>query len=81
MNSMPMCDSEFAYVARNGSVITSTRCDFRDPVYVTCDYRTPWEAIMVDIAEMSGYHATVILPELPSFQGYDTLKFIIKWSE
>lgn len=73
-------DKPFSYVSSFGSEFSCPRCDFSEPISVT---ETPvslsgeaFKRILAkEVAEMIGYHATNILPELNGFQGYDCLKF------
>ena len=68
MNNKPFC-----HVCRHGTVFSATRCDFNDGVIVS--HVPKKELLAMDMAEMIGYHACVIHPELNGFQGYDCISF------
>jgi len=73
MNSKP-----FSYQSNWGTCFSCATCDFSTPIKVsrvplTVGIEIQW--FSRDLAEMIGYHATNILPELNGFQGYDTIKF------
>ena len=68
-----MNDKSFSHHCRYGTVFTATRCDFKDGVTVTQVPKK--ELLAMDTAEMIGYHARAIYPELNGFQGYDCISF------
>jgi hypothetical protein len=71
-----MNEKAFAYTSHHGTRFTSARCDFSTPIEV---HEKPKTALYVkDVAEMIGYHATNVWPQLNGFQGYDCLDFIEK---
>ena len=70
-----MNEKPFSYICRFGTQFTCPRCDFDAPVKVI----TPPKNIkqrMSDVAEMIGYHAVNIRPELNGFRGYDCIEFV-----
>ena len=69
-------ETPFSHNCRYGTVFSATRCDFRDGVIVTDIPKK--ELLAMDMAEMIGYHACAILPELNGFQGYDCISFDFK---
>jgi len=72
MNNKP-----FQYLAHCGTEFRCAKCDFSAPIYYHQYASSPCavEFLMNDIAEMIGYHAVNIRPELNGFAGYDCLKF------
>ena len=69
---------QFSYMSHWGTQFYCDTCDFSTPVTVTMsDEDMSRSLYSVDVAEMIGYHATNIWPQLNGFQGYDTIKFII----
>ena len=54
-----------------------SRCDFKEIIEVT-EAPEILPMMMGDVAEMIGFHATNILPQLNGFSGYDTLSFYFK---
>ena len=73
MNKKP-----FSYHSTYGARFECETCDFSTPVIVTLDDTDmPMRLYGNDVAEMIGYHATNIWPELNGFQGYDTIRFVI----
>lgn len=72
MNNKP-----FKYFAHCGTFFECEKRDLSAPIYYE-QYSSSPDAIsflMRDAAEMSGYHAVNIRPELNGFQGYDCLEF------
>lgn len=67
----------FSHYCRYGTKFTASRCDFRDGVEVS-DVPETQTQFACDVAEMIGYHAVNIRPELNGFQGYDCINWIIK---
>jgi hypothetical protein len=70
-----MNDKPFSYVSRNGTRFFCKRCDFRDEILYHSNHELGLGETMVNVAEMIGYHATVIHPGLNGFQGYDCVRF------
>ena len=71
-----MNEKPFTHHCCNGSRFQCDRCDFTKPIKVLD--KPPYEALFAaDVAEMIGYHAINIWPELNGFQGYDTIEFDI----
>lgn len=68
-----MNDKPFSFISRNGSHFTCKRCDFKGDIKVKTSVKKEFFAL--DVAEMIGYHATNIWPELNGFSGYDTIRF------
>lgn len=74
----PMNDMPFEHVSHNGTVFKCSRCDFKEPIYVSQPDESFWlNKLMVDISEMIGYHAMNIWNQLNGFQGYDTIEYKI----
>ena len=70
MNKKP-----FSYLSRYGTYFSSNTCDFSYGVNVS---DKPHEELFIsDVAEMIGFHAVNIRPELNGFSGYDCIKFRI----
>lgn len=70
-----MNDRRFGHNCHNGTVFESERCDFKTPVYYDMTGNITVQQLMTDVAEMIGYHATVIWPHLNGFSGYDAVRF------
>jgi hypothetical protein len=72
-----MNDKKFQYIGHCGTVFTCDRCDFSTPIRAesVASSSSGIEALVRDVAEMIGWHAVNIHPELNGFQGYDTLQF------
>ncbi len=70
-------DDPFEHLCSNGVRAVASRCDLKGGVTL----HVPRDATEVQIAEGSarvfGYHAGVVLPELPSFPGYDAVRIKI----
>lgn len=66
----------FSHYCRFGTRFGASRCDFRDGVSVMYDRPLTKEEAASDVAEMIGYHAVNIRPELNGFQGYDCIEWI-----
>jgi hypothetical protein len=69
-------DKPFQHTSRGGCVFTANRCDFHGGVIIYAPSEASGEQLYSDLAEMIGYHATVIHPRLNGFAGYDCIKFI-----
>jgi len=80
MNQQPMNERRFSHTSRGGTRFDCARCDFKGPIIVTIHPSRALDdatLLLRDTAEMIGYHAAVIRPELfGGFSGYDTLKFV-----
>lgn len=86
-----MNKKKFEYHSRNGTLFKCDTCDFSTPIDVYAQYDSfvkegvKFEAlsklILPDVAEMIGYHAINIHPELNGFAGYDCLRFNTKDSQ
>jgi len=70
-----MNDTPFEYEAANGTKFTCERCDFKEVINVKWMHETTDADFHLDIAEMIGYHAINVHPQLNGFQGYDVLNF------
>jgi len=71
-----MNDKPFSYTSHYGTEFVCDRCDFKTPLIVK-NQPSGGKQRMSDVAEMIGYHATNIYPELNGFQGYDCIQFSI----
>lgn len=69
----------FTYLAHHGTEFQASHCDFRDGVSCISHEDATQEQLMADVAEMAGYHAVNIWPELNGFSGYDCIRF--QWSQ
>ena len=78
----PMNEKSFEYLSHHGTTFKCSRCDLADTIWVIWPEDETgargleedayfWQ----DIAEMVGYHAVNIRPELNGFAGYDTFHF------
>lgn len=72
-----MNNKSFQYLSHCGTVFECAKCDFSAPIYVEVgggayDFV---DILIKDVAEMIGYHAVNIRPELNGFAGYDCLTF------
>jgi len=67
-------DKPFIHKSRYGTSFRAGRCDFQDGVVVTCRAKDPVQ-LASDVAEMIGFHATLIHPDLNGFSGYDCIDF------
>jgi len=72
-----MNNKKFEHTSHYGTHFTSERCDFKDGVTIQRSIHLDDVGFVTDIAEMVGYHATNILPELNGFQGYDAIRYNI----
>ncbi len=72
-----MNDKPFVHVSSGGTRFICERCDFTKPVKVHESASLTREGLMGDVAEMVGYHAVAIHPELNGFAGYDCITFEI----
>lgn len=80
-----MNKNKFEYHSSKGTIFVCDTCDFSTPITVYAHYDsfvkegvrflTVSKLVLPDIAEMIGYHAVNIRPELNGFQGYDCLRF------
>lgn len=70
-----MNEKSFSHHCRFGTKFSCERCDFNSPIKVE-DAPTDVTQRMSDVAEMIGFHATNIWPDLNGFQGYDCLQFV-----
>jgi hypothetical protein len=67
----------FDHVSHFGTKFVAPKADFSEGVII---YRTKHLGdvqFISDVAEMIGFHATNIHPELNGFQGYDCINFKI----
>ena len=68
----------FSHTSRYGTKFSASRCDFRGGVKVSICSDTTFAHLTSDIAEMIGYHAVAIRPDLhEGFSGYDCIEFTI----
>lgn len=75
----PMKDKAFQYISNHGTIFECSKCDFSTPIVVFGNASTKNKGLLVlDVAEMIGYHAVNIRPELNGFAGYDCLRFEYK---
>ncbi|OGD68908.1 hypothetical protein A3I18_00155 [Candidatus Campbellbacteria bacterium RIFCSPLOWO2_02_FULL_35_11] len=65
----------FDHTSRHGTRFFANRCDFEGGVKVYASGGISKENLMLDVAEMIGFHATNIWPQLLGFFGYDTIAF------
>ena len=73
MNAKP-----FSHTSTHGTLFSAQRCDFKGGVTVLVIADTPVKNVVSDIAEMIGYHAVAIRPDLhEGFSGYDCIEFTI----
>jgi len=68
-------DKPFEHICSNGTTFKCERCDFREPILVSSQPLGEFK-FANDVAEMIGFHATNIWPNLNGFQGYDTITFV-----
>lgn len=71
----PIGERSFSHSCRYGTRFECSRCDFAAPIRVINPPDSPAEQA-ADVAEMIGYHAAAIHPDLNGFAGYDTLQFV-----
>jgi hypothetical protein len=69
-----MNDKPFQHICQNGTEFRCTRCDFKTPIQIIGRPSSDTK-FASDVAEMIGFHAVTIRPELNGFQGYDCLQF------
>ena len=66
----------FSHASKNGTRFSALRCDFQGGVKVLVPADTSFTQLVSDIAEMIGYHAVAIHPDLhEGFTGYDCITF------
>ena len=66
----------FSHTSRYGTKFSASRCDFRGGVKVSICSDTTFAHLTSDIAEMIGYHACAVHPELhEGFSGYECIEF------
>jgi hypothetical protein len=72
-------DRPFEHNCRHGSKFLAGRCDFGGGVTAHVPSGLTDAELASDIAEMIGFHATMILDEgrLNGFRGYDNIRFTI----
>jgi hypothetical protein len=70
-------NKKFEHTCHYGTRFTSETCDFRNGVIVERSTYLDEVGFVTDIAEMVGFHATNILPELNGFQGYDAIRYTV----
>ncbi len=56
---------------------TASRCDFQSGVIIRTPKQYTETELAAAVAEMIGYHATAIWPELNGFSGYDSISWTI----
>lgn len=69
MNKKP-----FQYRSHFGTVFNCPTCDLSKPIVITD--APAFDLLLRDVAEMAGWHAVNIRPELNGFAGYDCLTFV-----
>ena len=65
-------ESSFSHHCHYGTMFVAKRCDFRGGVQAIGAPKDK-AAFASDVAEMIGYHAVNIRPELNGFSGYDCI--------
>ncbi len=75
-----LCDKPFTHLCRHGIQIDALRCDLRGGVTVRCQFESTTKHIAEAVAQAFGYHAAMILPDLLSFSGYNTVEIKIEKS-
>jgi hypothetical protein len=73
----PINDKPFTYETRSGAVFRCNTSDLRGDIRVT-GYSEEPAKFAVEVAEMASHHAIEVWPKLNGFQGYDTLRFILR---
>jgi len=72
-----MTERPFTHICRYGTVFGADRCDFKTGIIVS--HQPSKKALYVsDVAEMIGFHAINIHPQLNGFQGYDCIQWKLK---
>lgn len=72
---LPLAERPFSHSCGHGTTFECDRCDLSSVIRV---YDAPFnrQEFAADVAEMIGYHAAAIHPDLRTgFSGYNTLKF------
>jgi hypothetical protein len=72
----PMNELPFRHVSHNGTEFNCNRCDFKTPVYYIPFPGVSLPRLLTDLAEMVGWHALNICPNLNGFTGYDCVEFL-----
>lgn len=72
MNKKP-----FQYIGHCGTEFTCDNCELSKPILVKSYASSPNQLnfLLRDVAEMTGWHAVNIRPELNGFSGYDCIEF------
>jgi hypothetical protein len=73
-------NQRFSHICRNGTQFQADRCDFASGIihYIPATTQKDYPQLLAaDVAEMIGFHAVNIWPNLNGFQGYDCLRFVI----
>lgn len=71
-------DKPFSHISRNGIRFSAKRCDFKEEVTALIPPDTSLIEVMADVAEMIGYHAAAIRPDLhEGFSGYGNINFTV----
>ena len=68
--SEPLNDKPFEHTSHRGTTFKCQRCDFAAPITISGPLSM---AVLEDLAEMIGWHAVNIRPELNGFAGYDCI--------
>lgn len=71
----PMNGRSFEHHGRYGCKLVASRCDFSEGARFEYHPDTTEEQRLADMAICIGFHATVVLPELNGFQGYDAISW------
>lgn len=67
---------KFSHTSLHGIRFSAERCDFMGGVKVLIPPNTSFVHLVSDVAEMIGYHASAIRPDLhEGFPGYDSIEF------
>jgi len=77
MSDKPLAERPWEHRCNHGTRFTCKRCDFTQPIIVEPISANVFN-LLQDVAEMIGFHAKNIHPELPHFAGYDCITFQIK---
>jgi hypothetical protein len=77
-DARPMNYRPFSHTSDHGTVFKATRCDFVGGVTIIRARDVTNAQLASDIAQMIGYHALQIYPELNGFAGYNCIQWTYK---